>query len=39
METTFSELTERPKYYKYGDHPRIKRRSGKRNSENRRIMD
>jgi hypothetical protein len=23
METPYSELTERPEYYKYGDYPRI----------------
>jgi hypothetical protein len=28
METAFSELTERPEYYMYGDYPII-RRSGK----------
>jgi hypothetical protein len=29
MKATFSKLTERPEYYKYGNRPRIKRRSGK----------
>ena len=27
---TFSELTDRPKCFKYGDHPRIRRKTGKR---------
>jgi len=29
MKTTFSELNERSEYYRYGEHPKIRIRSGK----------
>jgi len=36
MKTIFSERTERCEYYNYGEHPRIRRRSGKEYWEDRR---
>jgi len=39
MKTTFLELTERSEYYNYGEHPRIRGRSGKEHREDRRRME